>query len=73
MSNYNQNQSQGTACPYPQQLQGEYVAAPPPAGYPTRDGNGDSSVPTKTQTRGDGFWKGCFAALCCCCVLDACF
>ncbi|CAK9325328.1 unnamed protein product [Citrullus colocynthis] len=52
-------------------------AAPPPAGYPTRDG-GDFSqqpapVPAETKSRGDGFWKGCCAALCCCCVLDACF
>ncbi|XP_019248926.1 PREDICTED: cysteine-rich and transmembrane domain-containing protein A-like [Nicotiana attenuata] len=80
MSSYNNNQSQGTyppqgtACPYPKQAQGAYVAPPPPAGYQTREyGHGDSSVPAKTQTRGDGFWKGCFAALCCCLVLDACF
>ncbi|PON39859.1 Cysteine-rich transmembrane CYSTM domain containing protein [Parasponia andersonii] len=56
--------------------QGPYVA-PPPAGYPTRDGPAgypqNQPLPVETKSRGDGFWKGCCAALCCCCVLDACF
>lgn len=39
---------------------GPYVAAPPPVGYPVRDGPEDphqTSTP-QTQSRGDGFWKG---------------
>ncbi|XP_023511660.1 cysteine-rich and transmembrane domain-containing protein WIH1-like [Cucurbita pepo subsp. pepo] len=54
---------------------GPYVAAPPPVGYPVRDGPEDphqTSTP-QTQSRGDGFWKGCCAALCCCWVLDCVF
>ncbi|XP_019241385.1 PREDICTED: cysteine-rich and transmembrane domain-containing protein A-like [Nicotiana attenuata] len=74
MNSYDQNQAQATAYTQQQQPQGgALVAPPPPAGYPTRDVEGDSSVPVTTQSRGDGFWKGCCAALCCCCVLDACF
>ncbi|KAH0672814.1 hypothetical protein KY290_025043 [Solanum tuberosum] len=72
MNSYNQNKAQGSSYPAQQQA-GAFVAPPPPAGYPTRDVQGDSSVPVTTQSRGDGFWKGCCAALCCCCVLDACF
>ncbi|KAF3654816.1 putative protein BREAST CANCER SUSCEPTIBILITY 1 -like protein [Capsicum annuum] len=73
MSSYNQNEARGTAYAQ-QQPQGDaFVAPPPPAGYPTRDVQGDSSAPVTTQSKGDGFWKGCCAALCCCCVLDACF
>ncbi|XP_057458718.1 protein CYSTEINE-RICH TRANSMEMBRANE MODULE 9-like [Lotus japonicus] len=44
---------------------------PPPVGYPTNDGP-QQSVPVKTTSRGDGFWKGCCAGLCCCCALDCC-
>ncbi|KAJ4967443.1 hypothetical protein NE237_019292 [Protea cynaroides] len=58
--------------------QGPYVA-PPPAGYPTKDGYGygygypqQAAAPVETKSKGDGFWKGCCAALCCCCVLDMC-
>ncbi|XP_034221469.1 cysteine-rich and transmembrane domain-containing protein WIH2-like [Prunus dulcis] len=51
-----------------------FVQAPPPAGYPTRDGpNPHGHAAVETKSKGDGFWKGCCAALCCCCVLDACF
>ncbi|CAM8887944.1 hypothetical protein QQ045_024899 [Rhodiola kirilowii] len=62
-----------------QQPQMAYPAydAPPPAGYPTKNGDAlpqsSHPVPVETKSRGDGFWKGCCAALCCCCVLDACF
>ncbi|XP_030543953.1 protein CYSTEINE-RICH TRANSMEMBRANE MODULE 3 isoform X11 [Rhodamnia argentea] len=51
-----------------------YVAPPPPVGYPTRDGQQAprNAVPIETKTKGDGFWKGCCAALCCACVLEAC-
>ncbi|KAI3465580.1 hypothetical protein Pfo_022243 [Paulownia fortunei] len=75
MSNYNQPQAAypppGTA--YPAEPQGGYMAPPPPAGYPMKDGEQGQGPPANTQSRGDGFWKGCCAALCCCCVLDACF
>nr|GLL36067.1 cysteine-rich and transmembrane domain-containing protein A-like [Ipomoea trifida] len=34
---------------------------PPPPGYPVGDGgrvSGDVSTPGRTQSRGDGFWRG---------------
>ncbi|XP_024019159.1 cysteine-rich and transmembrane domain-containing protein WIH1 [Morus notabilis] len=53
-----------------------YVAAPPPAGYPTTNYYGRDQtnhvVPAQTNSKGEGFWKGCVAALCCCWVLDVC-
>ncbi|KAI3456705.1 hypothetical protein Pfo_013368 [Paulownia fortunei] len=52
---------------------GPYVMAPPPIGYPTKDGNHQGHTPVETTSRGDGFWKGCLAGLCCCCCLDICF
>ncbi|CAL9169035.1 unnamed protein product [Musa hybrid cultivar] len=59
---------------YPPPEQAPTYVAPPPAGYPTRDGGLSSApVPIETKSRGDGFWKGCCAALCCCWVLDVCF
>ncbi|KAL4598886.1 hypothetical protein ACB092_11G089600 [Castanea dentata] len=63
------------AYPPPSTVPAYYVVAPPPAGYPTKDGSGYSQnpPPVETKSRGDGFWKGCCAALCCCCALDACF
>ncbi|EEF41332.1 protein CYSTEINE-RICH TRANSMEMBRANE MODULE 3 [Ricinus communis] len=74
------SQNQATAYPYPPSSTAAaadaYVAPPPPAGYPTKDGLNQAysqSVPVETKSKGDGFWKGCCAALCCCCVLDACF
>ncbi|PSR95338.1 Rhodopsin like [Actinidia chinensis var. chinensis] len=75
MSHYDQNQPQ-VAYPPPATTPVEGVYdAPPPAGYPMRDGQPQpqNSPHAQTQSRGDGFWKGCCAALCCCCVLDACF
>jgi hypothetical protein len=33
------------------------AAPPPPMGYPTKD-DPQQSVPIKTTSRGDGFWKG---------------
>ncbi|KAB5519141.1 hypothetical protein DKX38_023460 [Salix brachista] len=35
--------------------------APPPAGYPTKDGEThlQNPVPVETKSRGDGFLKGC--------------
>ncbi|KAL3646179.1 Protein CYSTEINE-RICH TRANSMEMBRANE MODULE 9 [Castilleja foliolosa] len=76
MSNYNQNQAYPPpATAYPTEPQGGFMAQPPPAGYPMKDGQQDhgQAPAVTTQSRGDGFWKGCCAALCCCCVLDACF
>ncbi|CAM8901230.1 unnamed protein product [Rhodiola kirilowii] len=68
MSHTDQNQTpQETHAP---------MEVPPPVGYPTAEGSQDAAqgdAPAETQTRGDGFLKGCCAALCCCCVLDACF
>lgn len=40
---------------------GPYVAAPPPVGYPVRDGPQyphQTNLDAQTQSRGDGFWKG---------------
>ncbi|XP_043705009.1 cysteine-rich and transmembrane domain-containing protein WIH2-like [Telopea speciosissima] len=76
--------AQQSAVSYPPQGQGypqggPYVVAPPPAGYPTKDGYGygygyqqQAGAPAKTKSKGDGFWKGCCAALCCCCMFDMC-
>jgi hypothetical protein len=35
-------------------------SAPPPAGYPTMDGQTcqQDPIPVETKSRGDGFWKG---------------
>ncbi|KAJ9562566.1 hypothetical protein OSB04_007726 [Centaurea solstitialis] len=75
MSRFEQNEIP-VAYPPPQQG-ASYVMAPPPVGYPMKDGSAavgsQNQVPVETRSRGDGFWKGCCAALCCCCVLDACF
>ncbi|KAG2679598.1 hypothetical protein I3843_11G058200 [Carya illinoinensis] len=59
------------------QVPNYYVAPPPPIGYPTRGtdpaaGYPQHMPPVETTTRGEGFWKGCVAALCCCWVLDFC-
>jgi len=38
-----------------------YVTAPPPMGYPSKDGSvgySQQMVPEETTSRGDGFWKG---------------
>ncbi|XP_045804517.1 cysteine-rich and transmembrane domain-containing protein B-like [Trifolium pratense] len=54
----------------------QYVSAPPPMGYPSKDGSEgypQQRIQDQTTSRGDGFWKGCCAALCCCCALDICF
>ncbi|KAJ8759850.1 hypothetical protein K2173_009951 [Erythroxylum novogranatense] len=70
------SQNQAAAYPPPPVSTGPsaYVA-PPPAGYPLRDyqSYAQKPVPLETKSRGDGFCKGCCAALCCCCALDACF
>ncbi|XP_072969904.1 protein CYSTEINE-RICH TRANSMEMBRANE MODULE 9-like [Typha angustifolia] len=82
MSYYDQHQAPAPVYPppssaYPPTEQSNppaYVVAPPPAGYPTKDGAAyPQQVPVETKDRSDGFWKGCCAALCCCCVLDMCF
>ncbi|AEC08650.1 unnamed protein product [Arabidopsis thaliana] len=71
MSQYSQNQSSG-AYPTPPVSTGPYVA-PPPLGYPTNDTSHATVATVETKSKGDGFLKGCLAAMCCCCVLDACF
>ncbi|KAI3457654.1 hypothetical protein Pfo_014317 [Paulownia fortunei] len=63
MSNYNQNQAYPPpSTAYPAEPQGGYMAPPPPAGYPMKDGQqdqGQGQAPVaSTQSRGDGFWKG---------------
>ncbi|KAG6771074.1 hypothetical protein NC653_015418 [Populus alba x Populus x berolinensis] len=70
-----QNQATVAYPPPPTSTYPSAYSGPPPAGYPTMDGQSDQQnpIPVKTKSRGDGFWKGCCAALCCCCVLDACF
>ncbi|KAK1279630.1 hypothetical protein QJS04_geneDACA022960 [Acorus gramineus] len=67
MSQYEQQAAPASAYPppgqghpaegYPQQA---YVA-PPPAGYPMKDGEAypQQAAPVETKSRGDGFWKGC--------------
>ncbi|KAI3769047.1 hypothetical protein L6452_00143 [Arctium lappa] len=75
MSRFDQNEIPVAYPPAPQGA--SYVMAPPPVGYPMKDGAAaaisENQAHVQTQSRGDGFWKGCCAALCCCCVLDACF
>ncbi|CAG7907697.1 unnamed protein product, partial [Brassica rapa] len=71
MSQFSQSQSAG-AYQTPPASTSPY-AAPPPAGYPTNDTSHATMAPVETKSKGDGFWKGCLAAVCCCCVLDACF
>ncbi|AES66446.1 putative cysteine-rich transmembrane CYSTM domain-containing protein [Medicago truncatula] len=68
--NINQQQSPVTAYPAVSQNNPQAVP-PPPMGYPSKD-DPQQSVPIKTTSRGDGFWKGCCAGLCCCCALDCC-
>ncbi|VFQ95553.1 unnamed protein product [Cuscuta campestris] len=77
MSNYAENKVYPPpATGYPSEPRGSYMVRPPPVGYPMKDGNqsqAPATATTTTQARGDGFWKGCFAALCCCCLCEACF
>ncbi|KAI5560025.1 hypothetical protein POPTR_016G019201v4 [Populus trichocarpa] len=70
-----QNQATVAYPPPPASTGPSAYSAPPPAGYPTMDGQTcqQDPIPVETKSRGDGFWKGCCAALCCCCALDACF
>ncbi|CAL1409434.1 unnamed protein product [Linum trigynum] len=52
-----------------------HAAAPPPAGYPVmveQHGHQHQPVAAGTQSKGDGFWKGCAAALCCCFAFEVC-
>ncbi|KAI3826830.1 hypothetical protein L1987_00886 [Smallanthus sonchifolius] len=74
MSTYAQN-------PPPQVPGKDYVAPTPlplpPAvvGQPVKDGyeSSDQNTHHGTQSRGDGFWRGCCAGMWCCCLLDICF
>ncbi|XP_022715459.1 cysteine-rich and transmembrane domain-containing protein WIH1-like [Durio zibethinus] len=58
--------------PPPPPVQGPYIA-PPPVAYPMKNGVEAPQHLPETKQRGDGFWKGCCAGLCCCCLLDLCF
>ncbi|KAL5176039.1 hypothetical protein HKD37_08G022101 [Glycine soja] len=75
--NHSSNNQQETPLSYLPEGQANssapYVTAPPPMGYPSKNGSIEQRVPEETTSRGDGFWKGCCAALCCCCVLDCVF
>ncbi|CAN8311307.1 unnamed protein product [Cochlearia groenlandica] len=72
MSQYNNNQSTEATSPPPMSTG---PTPPPPMGYPTNDQTYGSAAPVKVETKskGDGFVKGCLAAMCCCCALDICF
>ncbi|KAL0008963.1 hypothetical protein SO802_010465, partial [Lithocarpus litseifolius] len=76
MSHYDQQQAPlaypSPVTAYPAQR--TYVAPPPPIGYPTKVDSGypQYTAPIETTTRGDGFWKGCVAALCCCWICESC-
>lgn len=77
MSNSNQRDIP-VAYPLPTATQQKYDMEPPPIGYPMKDGYDQAGefryhVPAETSSRGEGFWKGCVAAICCCWVLDFCF
>ncbi|KAL2331102.1 hypothetical protein Fmac_018683 [Flemingia macrophylla] len=67
------HQQQNPVNAYPAVDGSNLAAPPPPVGYPTKDDvPSQQHVPIKTTTKGDGFWKGCCAGLCCCCALDCC-
>ncbi|KAH6777124.1 cysteine-rich/transmembrane domain A-like protein [Perilla frutescens var. hirtella] len=66
------DQSPPTSYPA-ESYKGPYVMAPPPIGYPTRDGTTSTPAAAETTSRGGGFLKGCLAGLCCCWCLDCCF
>nr|KYP49140.1 hypothetical protein KK1_029172 [Cajanus cajan] len=67
------HQQQTPVTAYPAVDRSNLTAPPPPVGYPTKDDvSVKQTVPIKTTSRGDGFWKGCCAGLCCCCALDCC-
>ncbi|XP_027348688.1 cysteine-rich and transmembrane domain-containing protein WIH1 [Abrus precatorius] len=44
----------------------------PPPGYP-QQGYAPQYVQQPPPRQETGFLEGCLAALCCCCLLDACF
>ncbi|XP_028794343.1 cysteine-rich and transmembrane domain-containing protein WIH2 isoform X3 [Neltuma alba] len=46
----------------------------PPPGYPTtvQGVQVSSHITPETNSKGEGFWKGCVAAICCCWVLEFC-
>ncbi|WCJ39137.1 hypothetical protein M5689_020150 [Euphorbia peplus] len=75
MTQFNNQQASDVYPPppisYPPAPQHDLFVAPPPIGYPMKDGNHDQ--PQVSETKQRGFGKGCCAGLCCCCLLDACF
>ncbi|KAL9433364.1 hypothetical protein AB3S75_028235 [Citrus x aurantiifolia] len=66
MSNLDQNQLQA----YPPSFA---TTAPHPYADQSNDGEIAPPPPGETKSKGDGFWKGFCAGLCCYCCLDACF
>ncbi|CAL5199130.1 unnamed protein product [Lathyrus oleraceus] len=75
MSNFHNQQQTPVSYPPPGEAYptSQYDTAPPPMGYPSKDGSEEQRIPDQTTSRGDGFWKGCCAAICCCCAIDICF
>ncbi|KAI4333337.1 hypothetical protein L6164_018165 [Bauhinia variegata] len=73
MAQHNQNHAPVTE-PYASPVMAYPPPPPPPVGYPTMDvsGNHQNSSRIETKRRGEGFWKGCVAALCCCWVVEFC-
>ncbi|KAG6744583.1 hypothetical protein POTOM_051219 [Populus tomentosa] len=59
-----QNQATVAYPPPPASTGPSAYSAPPPAGYPTMDGQTyqQDPIPVETKSRGDGFWKGCISA-----------
>ncbi|XP_062155973.1 cysteine-rich and transmembrane domain-containing protein WIH2 [Alnus glutinosa] len=80
MSYYNQQQAP-VGVPPPQGYPKD--AYPPPGypvqgypqqpGYPPQQGYAPQYYSQQPPRQEQGFLEGCLAALCCCCLLDACF
>ncbi|XP_042455323.1 cysteine-rich and transmembrane domain-containing protein WIH2-like [Zingiber officinale] len=82
MSYYNQQQPP-IGVPPPQGYGKDAYPPPgyPASGYPPQQGYPQQGYPPQyaqppprnQQSSGPSFVEGCLAALCCCCLLDACF
>ncbi|KAJ7944535.1 Cysteine-rich and transmembrane domain-containing protein A [Quillaja saponaria] len=79
MSTYYNQQQHPVGVPPPQGYPAKDVYPPPgypvqgypPPGYPQQGYAPQYAQPPPRQET--GFLEGCLAALCCCCLLDACF
>ncbi|KAK4584895.1 hypothetical protein RGQ29_022532 [Quercus rubra] len=78
MSNYYPQQQPPVGVPPPQGYPkdaypptGYPAQGYPPPGYPPQQGYNQYSQPPRQDQ--SGCLEGCLAALCCCCLLDACF